>query len=90
MTSLPWRASGRLQQTRIGAQAGHDPGLVQGQIGQTRVAILARRRIEQRGRPEPPREPVELARRDGALPEVDVVDDHPPLAKEAKRRPGRR
>ncbi len=59
-------------------------------MGQTRVAKLARRRIEQRRRPEPPREPVELARRDAALAEVDVVDDHPPLPEEAKRRPGRR
>ena len=80
----------QLQETRVGAEAGHDPGLVQGQMGQTRVPILARASDRAGPRSQPPREPVELAGRDAALAEVDVVDDHSPLAEEAERRPGRR
>jgi hypothetical protein len=44
----------------------------------------ARGRIEQRPGVKPLREPLQLARRDATLAEIDVVDDDPTLAEESQ------
>ena len=38
------------EQPRVGLQPGHDPGVVEAEVGETAVPIRARGRVEERGR----------------------------------------
>jgi hypothetical protein len=77
-------------QPAVGCEPFRDLAVAHREVAETGVAVGLRGLVEQRPRPEPFREAAQLARGDGSLLEVGVVDDDAPLAKESQGSPRRR